>query len=763
MDKIFDFKRAEAELNAKWLNGNMFSTMVDHSKKPFTIIMPPPNVTSKLHLGHAFENTLIDTLIRFKRMQGFKALFIPGADHAAIATEVKVVEELRKQGIEKSDLTREEFLGHVHKWYDIYIEEIKTQLKSLGISADWSRFRFTMDDMTTKAVKHSFDHLNKKGFVYQGERMINACQTCNTALCDAEVEHEAKEQVLFDIIFPFTEGDGGLSVSTVRPEVIFGDAAVAIHPDDKRYKSLVGKSVFIPLTKKQIPIIADECVDPKFGTGVLQITPAHSHNDFDIALKHKLPIEKTELPDRDETVKRLMGAGLISGQKKHISNIGMCYRCHKPVEPTLSKQWFIKMDALAKPAIEAITSGKLKITPKPMEKIYLHWLRNIKDWCISRQLTSGHKIPIDGVDDVLDTWYSSGLWPLATLGYPEKNPEFDYFYPNQVMIMGYEILFFWAIRMVFLGEELTGTLPFENLIFHGIVRDSQGRKMSKSLGNGIDPLDVIGEYGADALRFSLIAGTKIQRDQRFNMDKVVLARNFINKIWNATKLVVSSELSAVSKISVEKLSVADKWILTKLNTVIKSATRKFEKYDFGTAATELQTFFWSDFCDWYLEASKLSENRENTSTVLMHVLVTFLKLLNPIMPFITEEIFCNVLKLGKSLLNESFPVEDKKYNFAKERKEFDQTIELITWLRSVGKGKDIINPLMTGAMPKSQREELQAQKIQAQIQSLQTEIARGEKMLSNPGFVAKAKPEMVKLEREKLATNKKLLAELGGL
>ena len=620
--------------------------------------------------------------------------------------------------------------------------------------------------------------------------MINACPTCKTALCDAEVEHTPTEQVLYDIVFPlvnpkgnqdnntshfslFTshlkEGEAFLTISTVRPEVIFADAAVAVHPKDKRYKHLVGGKVTIPLTDKQIPIIADECVDMKFGTGVLQITPAYSHNDYDIAIKHGLEIPRDPLPTREETVARLKVANLIVKEKKHTSNLTTCYRCHKAVEPTLSKQWFIRMTELAKPAIEAVISGELKIVPKAMEKIYLHWLRNIKDWCISRQLTSGHKIPIEGVEDVLDTWYSSGLWPLATLGWAGDDlTDFNYFYPNQVMIMGYEILFFWAIRMVFFGQELTGKLPFENLVFHGIVRDSQGRKMSKSLGNGIDPLEVIGEYGADALRFSLISGTKIQRDQRYDINKATLARNFINKIWNATRLITSgnetnSPLSQGESpeggrgvVHARSFSLADKWILTKLNTVIKSTTKKYEKYDFGTACTELQNFFWSDFCDWYLEASKLSRNQ----FVLETVLTTFLKLINPIMPFVTEEIFCNVLKKGESLLHEPFPTENKTHNFPKERKAFEETTQLITWLRSTGGDANVIKSLLKGDLPKDEVDKLIAKKTQAQIEHLKKEIERGERMLGNPGFVAKAKKALVKEERDKLATNKKMLQKL---
>ena len=811
MEKNFDFKKAEKTINEKWLFGNMFRAEVNKEKKPFTIIMPPPNITSRLHIGHAFDLTIQDAIIRFKRMQGFEALLLPGADHAAIATEVKVVEHLRKQGIEKKDLTKQEFMVHVNKWYEIYTAEIVGQMKRLGLSADWSRFRFTMDDVTTKAVKEAFERLHKKGLVYKGERMINYCPRCRTALSDAEVEHVSKQQTLYNIKFPF--GPKELIVATVRPEVIFGDAAVAVNPKDKRYLKHIGDEVFIPLTGKKIPIIADDSVDMKFGTGVLQITPAHSHVDYEIAIKHSMPIPRLWQEDgvfraqgigynshifnsleglsieeaRKLTIEELKKQDLIAGEKKHTSNVGVCYRCACTVEPTLSKQWFIKMEQLAKPALEALGNG-LTILPRKFEKVYAHWLGNIKDWCISRQLTSGHKIPIDGETDVLDTWFSSALWPFSTLGWPDNTQDFDYFYPTQTMVTAYDIIFFWVIRMVFSGMEYTGKLPFETVILHGLVRDMHGKKMSKSTGNGIDPLDIIEEFGADALRFSIIAGTKLDRDPRYGKDKATLARNFINKIWNAVKYYhVTMPSEQEHGLAEANLSLADKWILTKLDAVIKSTTKKYEKYDFGVAAHDLQRFFWHDFCDWYVEATKVSADKKVTREVYRHVLLAFLKLINPIMPFITEEIYCEILREGEGLLRTSFPVPDKKLVFYKDKKSFDKIIGLVGEIRAVKnvhpetKGVVVhgllqeLGPLVEklsglkiemgrgqeafSVEPIIDKASLRA-KADARIAVLKKEIERSKALLSNPGFVARAPKELQEKEREKLSEN---LKELEGL
>ncbi|MCL2570669.1 MAG: valine--tRNA ligase [Firmicutes bacterium] len=807
MEKNFDFARAEAEINKKWLESDMFNVKIDKSKKPFTIIMPPPNITSRLHIGHAFDLTIQDAIIRFKRMQGFNALLLPGADHAAIATEVKVVEELRRQGIEKSSLTKAEFMKHIHKWYEIYTAEIRGQMEKLGLSCDWSRFSFTMDTGTTKAVNTVFHSLYNKGLIYQGERMINYCTTCQTALSDAEVEHSTRGQQLYNIMFPFVRDEqNGVTIATVRPEVIFGDAAIAVHPGDKRYKNLIGKMVYIPLTDIKIPIIADEIVDKKFGTGILQITPAHSHADFDVAKKHGLDYYKifdakgTLIGDRvgefggmtipnarEAVITKLKVQGLLKGQKNRQSNIGECYRCKNIVEPALSNQWFMAMSDLAKPAIAALKSGELKLVPKKFEKVYLHWLNNIKDWCISRQLTSGHKIPIDGVEDVLDTWFSSALWPFSTLGWPNDSADYKYFYPTDVLVTAYDIIFFWVIRMVFSGIEHTGKLPFNTVLLHGLVRDKDGKKMSKSLGNGIDPLDVINEFGTDALRFSLIVGTKLERDPRYSLDKAVLARNFINKIWNAVKFYLAfGQDKETNEIDWCEFGIADKWIMTKFNNVVKSVIKKYEKYDFGVAANELQSFFWNDFCDWYLECVKVSENKQTSLAVFRYVLFAFMKLVHPIMPFVTEEIFCNLNKVT-TISFEKFPEFSKSSTYPKEKRKFDDVVEVIQLLRAQ---KGVQSAILDGDLVREKAiiEKLGAIKIefgmvddpdfvtkiakirinideaekQKQISKLKSEIERGERMLGNVNFVAKAPSEVVAEEQEKLASNRKLLAQLQG-
>ena len=729
MEKNFNFKAAEAQINAKWENGEMFKVDAQSDKPPFTIIMPPPNVTSKLHMGHAFGLTIKDAIIRFKRMQGFNALLLPGADHAAIATEIKVIAELKNQGIERRDLTREQFLEHVQNWYQIYIGEITDQIKRLGISADWSRFAFTMDEQRKIAVRDAFLKLHERGLIYKGERMINWCPTCETAVSDIEVEHKPKQQVLYEIKF------GDLVISTVRPEVIFADAAVAVHPRDKRYKNMVGGFVTIPLTDTKIPIIADDSVDMKFGTGVLQITPANSHVDYEIAIKHGLEIPKIPLRPRGEVVRELTDAGLIVGQKKHTSNVGTCYRCGTAVEPTLSKQWFVKMDDLAKRALENAPT----ILPKKFIKIYQHWLKNIKDWCISRQLTSGHPIPIDGETDVLDTWFSSALWPFSTI----DELDFKTFYPTQLMVMGYDILFFWMVRMVVAGQELTGQLPFDTVLFHGLVRDKDGKKMSKSLGNGIDPIEIIDEYGADALRYSVLYGTKLDRDLKFSMDRVVLARNFINKIWNATKWLVAStrgrdDYQSPRQRLVVPTTLADKWMLTKLNTTVKSVTKKYEKYDFGVACVELQNFFWHDVCDVYLEEVK---KQGSGYEVFELVLMKFLCMVHPIMPYVTHEIWQT--RIGHpedySVALQSWPNEWKEMNFPKERKEFDA---ILAKRREVRAAADEIA--------------LRDKKIA----HLRREIERGEGVLANENFVARAPEKLVTTERAKLDENKKELTKL---
>ena len=789
MDKNFDFNRCEAEINAKWLDHNMFSAKVNPNKKPYTIIMPPPNITSRLHIGHAFTSTIQDAIIRFKRMQGYEALLLPGADHAAIATEAKVVDELKKQGIEKSSLTREQFMEHIQKWYDLYTVQIIEQFKRLGISCDWNRFRFTMDDQTTLAVKTVFKNLHDRGLIYRGERMTNWCPNCTTALSDAEVEYKTSARQLVEIRY------GDIMVATTRPETMFGDVAIAVNPNDKRYAHLIGKTVDLPLTGRKIPVITDDYVDIKFGTGALKITPAHDLNDYNIGVKHGLKLIKViddngklfgdfvpqqfrgmHAKDAQKAViAELQKVGVLGTVKPYQSNVGKCYRCKNDAEIALSNQWFVAMKDLAKPCIEALDKD-LFIVPKKYKKIYLHWLNNIKDWCISRQLISGHRIPVEGETDVLDTWFSSALWPFCTLGWPNTNSaDYKYFYPTQTMVSAYDILFFWIVRMVFSGIDQTGVVPFNTALFHGLVRDSKGIKMSKSLGNGVDPIEVIDKYGTDALRFSLIVGTRLERDSRYGMEKAELARNFINKIWNATKFYKILEDKAVS---VKDYSLADKWILTKLQAIIKSTTKKYEKFDFGLAMIELQTFFWNDFCDWYIEACKVAPNKR----IFGYVLASFLKLINPIMPFVTEQIYCNELGLGESLLRESFPIEDKKMSFPKAKKEFDEIVSIVSVARNAKKEtpgfKSIILPkdlaehgamieklagvkIEIGSTFEIVADKLATQKAREEkIQRLKAEVMRGEAMLANIGFVSKAPKQKIDDERQKLANNKAMLAEL---
>jgi len=745
MDKIFDFKIAEPRIYQKWLDGKYFQATVNSNKKPYTIMMPPPNVTARLHIGHAFNDAIQDIIARFKRMQGYEVLYLPGADHAAIATEALIVKELKKQGINKNDLTREQFMVHVDKWYKTYTEQIKDQIKRMGLSCDWSRFAFTMDESSARAVNTVFKNLYDKGLIYKGDRMINFCTGCKSAISDAEVEYRTETRTMYYVKY-LTNNEGkseGIVVATVRPETIPGDVAVAVNPKDKRYAKLVGTFVTNPMTNTQIPVIADDYVDMKFGTGALKITPAHDPADYEIGLRHNLKpivVEDLSLDARKRAVETLRVKGAITQEKKYTGNVGVCERCKEPIEPTISKQWFVAMKDLAKPAVDALKSGELVIHPKKYEKTYMHWLNNIQDWCISRQLTSGYRIPIEGETDVLDTWFSSALWPFCTLGWPDNTADFKYFYPTQTLVTAAEIIFHWAIRMIFSGIEHTGKLPFENLVIHGVVRDDQGRKMSKSLGNGIDPVDVINEFGVDVLRFSLIMGTKLDRDPRYSMDKATLARNFINKIWNAAKFYkqmpqthdiepghIMPQFASKQQADdfIASLRPADKWILTKLNTIIKSTTKKYERFDFGVAANELQRFFWNDVCDWYIEESKQTRNK----AVFGFVFHKFLKLITPIMPFVAEQIYCHELEWGETLVFDHFPTEFKKFDFPKEAKEFEKYIASIQSQRAAA----------TAEAGKSK-----------QIAHLEKEIARCESMLSNKNFVERAPKNLVDLEKQKL-------------
>ncbi|MFR2371592.1 MAG: valine--tRNA ligase, partial [Anaerobutyricum sp.] len=650
MNKTYNPSEIEDRLYKKWMDKKYFHAEVDRSKKPFTIVMPPPNITGQLHMGHALDNTLQDILIRFKRMQGYNALWQPGTDHASIATEVKVTNKLKEEGIDKEELGREGFLKRTWEWKEEYGGRIVSQLKKLGSSADWDRERFTMDEGCSKAVQEVFIRLYEKGYIYQGSRIINWCPVCQTSISDAEVEYEDQAGHFWHINYPIVGTDKCIEIATTRPETMLGDTAIAVHPDDERYKDLVGKMVLLPIVNKEIPIVADSYVDKEFGTGAVKITPAHDPNDFEVGKRHNL--EEINILNDDGTinenggkfagmdryearkaiVKELEEEGYLVRIEAHEHNVGTHDRCHTTVEPMVKKQWFVKMSEMAKPAIEAVKNGDLRFVPGHFDRTYLHWLENIRDWCISRQLWWGHRIPAYYCDecgeivvakempsvcpkcgcthftqdeDTLDTWFSSALWPFSTLGWPEKTEDLDYFYPTNVLVTGYDIIFFWVIRMVFSGYEQTGKCPFSDVLIHGLVRDEQGRKMSKSLGNGIDPLEIIEQYGADALRLTLVTGNAPGNDMRYSEKKIIASRNFANKVWNASRfMLMNIEKADLSNVSLADLTPADKWILSKANSLVKEVTDNMEKYDFGVAVAKLNDFIWEEFCDWYIEMVK---------------------------------------------------------------------------------------------------------------------------------------------------------------
>ena len=702
MNKTYNPSEIEDRLYKKWMDKKYFHAEVDRSKKPFTIVMPPPNITGQLHMGHALDNTLQDILIRFKRMQGYNALWQPGTDHASIATEVKVTNKLKEEGIDKEELGREGFLKRTWEWKEEYGGRIVSQLKKLGSSADWDRERFTMDEGCSKAVQEVFIRLYEKGYIYQGSRIINWCPVCQTSISDAEVEYEDQAGHFWHINYPIVGTDKCIEIATTRPETMLGDTAIAVHPDDERYKDLVGKMVLLPIVNKEIPIVADSYVDKEFGTGAVKITPAHDPNDFEVGKRHNL--EEINILNDDGTinenggkfagmdryearkaiVKELEEEGYLVRIEAHEHNVGTHDRCHTTVEPMVKKQWFVKMSEMAKPAIEAVKNGDLRFVPGHFDRTYLHWLENIRDWCISRQLWWGHRIPAYYCDecgeivvakempsvcpkcgcthftqdeDTLDTWFSSALWPFSTLGWPEKTEDLDYFYPTNVLVTGYDIIFFWVIRMVFSGYEQTGKCPFSDVLIHGLVRDEQGRKMSKSLGNGIDPLEIIEQYGADALRLTLVTGNAPGNDMRYSEKKIIASRNFANKVWNASRfMLMNIEKADLSNVSLADLTPADKWILSKANSLVKEVTDNMEKYDFGVAVAKLNDFIWEEFCDWYIEMVKPRLYNEEDTTkaaalfTLKKVLTISLKLLHPYMPFITEEIFCSLQDEEESIM-----------------------------------------------------------------------------------------------------------------
>ena len=733
LEKNYNPSEIEGRLYQKWLDNKYFHAEVNRDKKPFTIVMPPPNITGQLHMGHALDNTLQDILIRFKRMQGYEALWVPGTDHASIATEAKIVEAMRKEGVTKEELGRDAFLKRAWDWKAEYGGRIVSQLKKIGSSADWDRERFTMDEGCSKAVKEVFVNLYNKGQIYKGERIINWCPKCLTSISDAEVEYEDQAGHFWHLRYPLSDGSGYIQMATTRPETMLGDTAVAVNPDDERYKDMVGKTVILPIVHREIPIIADEYVEMEFGTGVVKITPAHDPNDFEVGLRHKLPVinvmtEDAKIVDdypkyagmdryeaREAIVKDLEAEGALVKIEDYSHNVGTCYRCHTTVEPRVSKQWFVKMKELAEPAIEAVKKGDTMFVPEHFDKTYFHWLEGIKDWCISRQLWWGHRIPAFYCDecgemvvtkedsavcpkcgkpmrqdpDTLDTWFSSALWPFSTLGWPEKTPELEYFYPTDVLVTGYDIIFFWVVRMMFSGLEHMGEVPFKNVLIHGLVRDSQGRKMSKSLGNGIDPLEVIDKYGADALRLTLVTGNAPGNDMRFYWERVEASRNFANKVWNASRFIMMNLDKAEAKaVSLDELTPADKWILSKLNTLAKDVTENMENFDLGVAVGKIYDFIWEEFCDWYIEMVKprLYNDEDTTKAAALYtlktVLIESLKLLHPYMPFITEEIFCNLQDEEESIMISNWPVYKEEFSFPVEENAIETIKEAVRGIRN---------------------------------------------------------------------------------
>ena len=738
LEKNYNPSEIEDRLYHKWLEKKYFHAEVNRDKKPFTIVMPPPNITGKLHMGHALDNTMQDIIIRFKRMQGYEALWIPGTDHASISTEVKVTNALKEEGIDKHELGREGFLKRTWEWKKEYGGTITSQLKKIGSSCDWDRERFTMDEGCSKAVQEVFIKLYEKGLIYKGSRIVNWCPVCNTSISDAEVEHEEQAGHFWHINYPVAGEPGRfVEIATTRPETLLGDSALAVNPDDERYTDLVGKEVELPLTDRTIPIIADPYVDKEFGTGVVKITPAHDPNDFEVGKRHNLP--EINILNDDATINNLGGKyagmdryearkamvadldalGLLVRVEDHTHNVGTHDRCKTTVEPMIKQQWFVKMDELIKPAVEGVKNGDIELIPASMDKTYYNWTDNIRDWCISRQLWWGHRIPayyckdcgemtvsreavctcpkcgstnVEQDPDTLDTWFSSALWPFSTLGWPDKTPELEYFYPTDVLVTGYDIIFFWVIRMIFSGYEHMGKKPFGKVLFHGLVRDDQGRKMSKSLGNGIDPLEVIDKYGADALRYTLITGNAPGNDMRFYWSRVEASRNFANKVWNASRFIMMNDPDNKIKATDARpanLTDADKWILSKMNGLIKEVTENMEKYELGIAVAKLNDFIWEEFCDWYIEMVKprLYNDADETKTAaiwtLKTVLIDALKLLHPYMPFITEEIFCNIQDEEESIMISSWPVYDEANNFAAEEKAIETIKEAVRNIRNL--------------------------------------------------------------------------------
>lgn len=859
MDKTYNPHSFESEIYKNWMDKKYFKATRNPNKKPFTIIMPPPNVTSKLHMGHAFQQTIQDIIIRRKRMQGYEALWLPGTDHAAIATEAMVSNKLAKQGITKEMLGREKFLQEINAWYDEYKNTIIEQFKIMGYSCDWDRLAFTMDEQNNKAVRWVFVHLFKKGWIYKGKRIVNWCPHCKSSISDAEVEFKEEKSHFWHIKYQIEGTNDYLELATTRPETILGDTAVAVNPNDKRYKHLVGKNVILPILNKPIPIVADDYVEMDFGTGVVKITPAHDPNDFEVGRRHNLEVIKILNDDatlndkcgkyagmsreqaREAIVEDLKKLGNLVRIEDYAHNVGHCERCKTIIEPVVSNQWWVDMSQLKIPAIKVVEEGKVRFVDEQYKKTYLHWMYNLNDWCISRQLWNGHRIPIFTCQDcgeviceledptvcpkcgskhllqeqdTLDTWFSSALWPLSTLGFPDKKEDLAYFYPTDVLVTAREIINLWVARMIFSGLEYYGDIPFRDIVINGIVKDANGKKMSKTLGNGTDPRDVIKEYGVDILRYSLFNGISINMDSRFSEKKVELSRNFLNKVWNASKYVLMQlEGNEVKDISEVKLNLADKWIITQTNKLIDSVNRKFDKYDIGMVESELGDFFWTKFCDYYIELSKTDmagDNAEASRATLNYVLTILLKLLHPFIPFITEKIYLELPKHDESIMISAWP--EKTQDYETESNEMEEIIKIIGSIRNARNEKKVpdnkkivikIFPtknkqlfkvasgyikklcLASDVLTISSEEPSQGAinltfndckvilplesmvdmgeekaRREKEIESVKFEIARSEGMLSNPKFVEKAPAALVEQERQKLEKNKQLLQEL---
>ncbi|MDD6236181.1 MAG: valine--tRNA ligase [Clostridiales bacterium] len=740
LDKIYDPKQFEDRIYKFWNDNGYFRADPNPDKKPYTIVIPPPNITGQLHMGHALDNTLQDILIRFRRMQGYEALWVPGTDHASIATEAKIVAAMKEEGLTKEDVGRDGFLERAWAWKAKYGGRIVEQLKKLGSSCDWSRERFTLDEGCSKAVNEVFVRLYEKGLIYRGERIINWCPNCETSISDAEVEYAEKAGHFWHLRYPLADGSGYLELATTRPETMMGDTAVAVHPDDERYQHLIGKMLILPLMNREIPIVADTYVDMEFGTGVVKITPAHDPNDFEVGLRHNLPIINIMTDDahinenggkycgmdlmtaRKAVVEDLDQGGFLVKVEEHTHNVGECYRCSTTVEPRVSKQWFVKMQPLAEPAIEAVKQGKTKFVPERFDKTFYHWMENIKDWCISRQLWWGHRIPayycqdcgemvvakeavtvcpkcgshhMKQDEDTLDTWFSSALWPFSTLGWPDNTEDLKYFYPTSTLVTGYDIIFFWVARMIFSGVEHMGEVPFDTVLIHGLVRDAQGRKMSKSLGNGIDPMEVIDEFGADALRFMLATGNSPGNDMRYTPERITASRNFANKLWNAARFILMNLSEETDKVELpSELLAEDKWVLSKYNNLIREVTANLEKFELGIAVQKLYDFIWDILCDWYIELTKArlnagGETSLNAQKVLVYVMSNTLKLLHPFMPFITEEIWQALPHEGDSIMIAKYPEYDPALSFEKEEADFERVMEAIRTIRNARAEKNI--------------------------------------------------------------------------